>query len=90
MSSKKQKPKQVPAVYKPIMLNLPTPTSPEHFMMLVTLTNALNKAEFMRHWRWEKKLIKWLPIMEVKEVPAQHPLPITLGPGARDNVVGPN
>ena len=89
MSSKKHK-HEVPSVYKPIELTLPTPTSQEHFMMLVTLTNTLNYCEFMRHWRWEKKLIKWLPLMELTEVPAKHPLPITLGPGAKDTVVGPN
>ena len=89
MSSKKHK-HEVPAVYKPIELILPTPTSQEHFMMLVTLTNVLNYAEFMRHWRWEKKLSKWLPIMELKEFPARHPIPVQLGPKMKEGVVGPN
>ena len=85
MSSKKHK-HEVPSVYKPIELTLPTPTSQEHFMMLVTLTNTLNYCEFMRHWRWQKKLIKWLPIMELTEVPAQHQLPAQLGPKMRGTI----
>ena len=88
MTSKKHK-HEVPAVYKPIMLDLPTPTSREHLMMLATLMNTLNYGEFMRHWRWEKKLVKWLPIMELTKIPVQHP-PVMLESKMREKVVGPN
>lgn len=92
MTSKKHK-HEVPAVYKPIALTLPEPENQQHFMFLVQLMNVLNYVEFMRRWRWEKKLVKWSPIMELEQVPVNAHITLTDPVTAMKNkegVVGPN
>lgn len=89
--SKKQK--AIPAVYKPIKLDFPDPKSPQEALMHYVLKYQLDGNEFMRRWRWEKKLVEFLPLAELERVPPQ--IPITMIDGAaaaknKDGIIGPN
>ena len=70
MASKKHN-DEIPAVYKPITLNLPQPQNEQQFKALAMVIYQINLGEFMRRWRWEKKLVDKLPIMELAQVPPQ-------------------
>jgi hypothetical protein len=93
VSSKKQKSDGIPAVYKPITLNLPQPQNEQQFKALAMVIYQINLGEFMRRWRWEKKLVDKLPIMELAQVPPQMNIKMVDAEAAvenKDAVLGQN
>ena len=92
MASKKHN-DEIPAVYKPITLNLPQPQNEQQFKALAMVINQINLGEFMRRWRWEKKLVDKLPIMELAQVPPQTKIRMVDADAAaqnKDAVLGQN